>query len=232
MRKQGCTTVYSYQNCSCSTLKIHVTCVWLGNSALDDQQQFHHNATHQTCINDRSVCKGKGKGHPRTGHESPEGEQIYSSTLPSTSPLDGGWMINANAPAALPPRKDPVPIVQETAWVWTGAENLASIGIRSPDGPVRKESLYRLSYRGPPLCIPFWISEDFEGSEERLFFIGTRVSVCPVTQLVGLSSDTDKRKALTVPSVTEQFLRPLAGSAYCISHPKIVQIVLNPKTDS
>ena len=31
----------------------------------------------------------KGKGHPRTGHEDPEGEQMYSSTLPSTSTLDG-----------------------------------------------------------------------------------------------------------------------------------------------
>jgi len=34
--------------------------------------------------------KGKGKVHPRTGHEGPEGEQMYSSTLPSTSELDGG----------------------------------------------------------------------------------------------------------------------------------------------
>ena len=34
----------------------------------------------------------KGKGHPRTGHEVPEGEQMYSSTLPSTSALNGvGW---------------------------------------------------------------------------------------------------------------------------------------------
>ena len=32
----------------------------------------------------------KGKGHPRRGHEGPEGEQMYSSTLPSTSALDGG----------------------------------------------------------------------------------------------------------------------------------------------
>jgi hypothetical protein len=32
--------------------------------------------------------------------------------------------------------------------VWTGAENLASIGIRSPDRPARSESLYRLSYPG------------------------------------------------------------------------------------
>ena len=34
--------------------------------------------------------KGKGKVHPRTGHEDPEGEQMYSSTLPSASTLDGG----------------------------------------------------------------------------------------------------------------------------------------------
>ena len=32
------------------------------------------------------------KVHPITGHEGPEGEQMYSSTLPSTSALDrGGW---------------------------------------------------------------------------------------------------------------------------------------------
>ena len=41
----------------------------------------------------------------------------------------------------LTPKKDPVPIVQEAGWapgaVWTGAENLASTGIRSPDRPAR-----------------------------------------------------------------------------------------------
>ena len=37
--------------------------------------------------------KGKGKVHPRTGHEGPEGEQIYSSTLSLTSALQGcGWL--------------------------------------------------------------------------------------------------------------------------------------------
>jgi hypothetical protein len=48
------------------------------------------------------------------------------------------------------PGKDPVPIVQEAGWapgpVWTGAENLAPTGIRSPDRPIRIQSLYRLSY--------------------------------------------------------------------------------------
>jgi len=46
--------------------------------------------------------------------------------------------------------KDAAPIVQEAVWapgpVWTGAENLAPTGIRSPDRPVRSQSLCRLSY--------------------------------------------------------------------------------------
>ena len=54
--------------------------------------------------------KGKGKGHPRTGHEGPEGEQMYSSTLLSTSALDGGgW--STSRPDCFTPGKDPVPIV-------------------------------------------------------------------------------------------------------------------------
>ena len=46
--------------------------------------------------------------------------------------------------------KDPVTVVLETGWtpghVWTGAENLASTGIRSPDRSARSQSLYRLRY--------------------------------------------------------------------------------------
>jgi len=48
------------------------------------------------------------------------------------------------------PGKDPVPTVQEAGWtpgpVWTGAENLAPTGIRSPDRAAHSQSLYRLSY--------------------------------------------------------------------------------------
>ena len=59
-----------------------------------------------------------------------------------------------HAPAALPPGKNPVPIVEEAGWVpgpvWTSEENLAPTGIRSPDRPAHSESLYRLSYPGPP----------------------------------------------------------------------------------
>ena len=56
----------------------------------------------------------------------------------------------ASRPAALTPGKEPVLIVQEAGWapgpVWTGAENLVSTGIRSPDRLGRSQSLYRLSY--------------------------------------------------------------------------------------
>ena len=44
------------------------------------------------------------------------------------------------------PGKDPVPIVQEAGWAWTGAVNLASIGIRSPDRLALSQSLYQLRY--------------------------------------------------------------------------------------
>jgi len=41
--------------------------------------------------------KGKGKVHPRTGHEGPEGEKRYSSTVSLNPALDGphgrsGWV--------------------------------------------------------------------------------------------------------------------------------------------
>ena len=62
----------------------------------------------------RSV-KGKGKVYPRTGHEGPEGEQMYSSTLPSTSAPDGGgW--STPRPGRFTPGKDPVPILWEAVW--------------------------------------------------------------------------------------------------------------------
>ena len=58
--------------------------------------------------------------------------------------------VNVTPRPHLTPGKDPVPIVQEAGWasgpVWTGAENLAPAGIRSPDRPARRQSLYRLRY--------------------------------------------------------------------------------------
>ena len=53
---------------------------------------------------------GKGKALPRTGHEGPEREQMYSPTVPSTSALGGGgW--SKPRPGSFNPGKDPAPTV-------------------------------------------------------------------------------------------------------------------------
>ena len=66
--------------------------------------------------------------------------------------MGGEW--STTHPCRLTLGKDPVPVEYEAGWapapVWTGAENLAFTGIRSPDRPARSESLYRVSYPGPP----------------------------------------------------------------------------------
>ena len=69
-----------------------------------------------------------------------------------TGPRRGeGWGVSVTPRPLFTPGKDPVPIVQEAGWapgpVWTGTENLAPTGIRSPDRPARSQLLYRLSYR-------------------------------------------------------------------------------------
>ena len=52
--------------------------------------------------------------------------------------------------AALPAgRKPGTRCMADWVPVWTGAENLAPTGIRSPDRSVRSELLYRLNYLGP-----------------------------------------------------------------------------------
>ena len=39
------------------------------------------NVIYQNCIQEEGPKYRKGKGHPTTAHEVPEGEQMYSSTL-------------------------------------------------------------------------------------------------------------------------------------------------------
>jgi hypothetical protein len=71
-------------------------------------------------------------------------------------------VVNATPRPLYPRERDPVPIVQEAAWapgpVWTGAEYLVLTGIRSPDPPACRESLYRLSYPGPLISSPYIIN--------------------------------------------------------------------------
>ena len=60
------------------------------------------------------------------------GEQMYSSTLPSTSALDGGGWSTPRSGRFIP-WKDPVTKVQEAGWapgpLWTGATNLAPTAV-------------------------------------------------------------------------------------------------------
>jgi len=73
--------------------------------------------------------KGKGKVHLRTGHEGSGGDMYIVSLFLQPRHLMGVGG-QRHAEAALPPGKDPVPIVDKVGWApgpaWTGAENLAS----------------------------------------------------------------------------------------------------------
>jgi hypothetical protein len=66
-----------------------------------------------------------------------------------------GWWVNATLQLPYSEERDLVPKYREVALVpepgWTREENLAFIGIRSLDRPAPSESLYQLSYPGPPL---------------------------------------------------------------------------------
>ena len=93
--------------------------------------------------------KVKGEGHPCTGRTAHRGSSGIA--LPF---LDHGtrrgWGVSVTPRPLFTPEKDPVPIVQRAGWapgpVWTGAENFAPTGIRSPDRPAHSQSLYRLRY--------------------------------------------------------------------------------------
>ena len=97
--------------------------------------------------------KGKGKVHPRTGHEGPEGKKRYSSILSLISALDGeGW--STPRPGRFTPGKESrYPLYRRLGGPQDQSGRFRKIspstGIRSPDRPTRSESLYRLSYPGP-----------------------------------------------------------------------------------
>jgi len=84
--------------------------------------------------------------HPGTGHEGPEGEQRYNY-FPNLG-TRSRWVLNGT-PRPLYPQERPGTVGWTTGPDWTGAEKLASTGIRSLDHPDRSQSLYRLSHPGP-----------------------------------------------------------------------------------
>ena len=87
-------------------------------------------------------------------------------------------------PAAPYPRERPGTHLQEVGWasgpVWTGAENLAPTGIRSPDRPARRQSLYRLRY-------PAHTTNSHDTNLITQTLISLLVTFCPIA-LLQLSS--------------------------------------------
>ena len=97
----------------------------------DDDDDNDNNIEGNNNNNNNNNNKGKDTVHPRTGHEGPEGEQMYSFTLPATSALDGdGWSTPrpVRFTRAPPPGKTRYPLYKVAGWapgpVWTGSENL------------------------------------------------------------------------------------------------------------
>ena len=82
----------------------------------------------QSSIPIRGKSKGKGKDHPRTGHEGPEGEYMYSSTISLTSALNGGVGGQGHAPVASHPGKTRYPLYRRLG------------GTQGPSGRVWKNS--------------------------------------------------------------------------------------------
>ena len=79
-------------------------------------------------------------------YEGQEGEQSYSSILSLTSALHlDEW--STSRPRSFTLGNGPVPIVKEARWapgpVWTNAENIAPIGIRSPQRVAKPTTLSR-----------------------------------------------------------------------------------------
>jgi hypothetical protein len=75
------------------------------------------------------------------------------------------WGVSVTTRPLSTPGKDTVPTLKEAGWapgpVWTGAENLAPTGSRSPGRPARSQSLYRLSYPAHLSNCYGWIFDDW-----------------------------------------------------------------------
>ena len=84
-----------------------------------------------------------------------------------------------HAPAALPPGNTRYPLY--TGWVapgpvWTGAENLALTGIRSPDRPARSDQFLYTFFQGT-----YTISNVTSGYNFLLTVSNAQISVCSTT---------------------------------------------------
>ena len=90
---------------------------------------------------------GKGKVHPRTGHEGPEGEYTYNSALLLSSVLDrGGWSMPRPGSFTPPVKKNWYPLYRKLGGPQERSgqvqETSPPTGIQSPDCPACSKSLY------------------------------------------------------------------------------------------
>jgi len=77
-------------------------------------------------------------------------ERAGKSSNPFATPVTEEGRLSASRPGLFTPEKPRYPLWASGS-VRTGTENVDAIGIRSPDRPVRNESLYPLRY--PAACL-------------------------------------------------------------------------------
>jgi hypothetical protein len=139
----GTSVVHNWLNCSCG---IGGYQSGIAEDLLSCQTQNVHGRLGAN-VNRKGM--GKKGSVPVTGLNWPRGWiEVHLYPFLTSALKGGGW--SAPRPGRFTPEKDPISIVKEAGWapgpVWTVRKNLAHIGIRSPDRPVRSQSLYRLSY--------------------------------------------------------------------------------------
>jgi len=132
-----------------------------------------------------------------------------------------GWGVSVTPRPLFTPGKDPV---QEAGLapgpVWTGAENLAPTGIRSPDRPARSQSLYRVRY---PAHYKWVLEIDSTRSQSRHYMVVSGQLHAPADLLQGSwkgrwvgpregQNISEKRKIFSCRGNETWFLRCLARS--------------------
>ena len=118
-----------------------------------------------------------------------------------------GWGVSVTPWPLFTLGKNLLPIVQETGWapgsVWTGVENLASTGIRSPDRPARSQSLYRLRYAAHNLAEVYWYFTEtcclhLQSSQHIWYHITTQTIILETQLFYYLSKSFDQQHLNTI----------------------------------
>ena len=110
------------------------------------------NYSKRVCIKIKNI----GRFYPFTGHESPQGEQSYSSTLFQTSAPEGGKGLASRPGSTLPPGKTRYPLYRRLG------------GPQGRSGLVRKISPHRDSMPGPSSPQAVAIPTTLPGSKSRI----------------------------------------------------------------